>query len=134
MKRALACLILVSACWLPSLSRANQPVRVDVLYMNHGPLQPVLEDMRKLFASYGGKLQVVWHDFESQEGERFKAEKNIRQHIPLRIWIDDRYPVELDGKKIDFSGFPTGSGPEFFQGTWSLTNLREVLDQRTRKN
>jgi hypothetical protein len=134
MKRALACLIFVSAFWLPSPSWAEPPVRVDVLYMNHGPMQPVLEDMRRLFAVYGGKLQVTWHDFESEEGERFKAAKKIREHIPLRIWIDDRCPVELNGKKIEFSGFPTGSGPQFFQGTWRLTNLQEVLDQRLRKN
>ena len=134
MNRTLACLLFAFALGTPALTPAAEPVHVDVLYMNHGPLQPVLEDLRRLFASYGSNVQVAWHDFESEEGERFKVAKKIREHLPLRIWIEGSYSVELNGKKIELSGFPTGSGPQFFQGKWGLANLQEALDHKARKN
>ncbi|MBI5439705.1 MAG: hypothetical protein HY900_00665 [Deltaproteobacteria bacterium] len=109
-------------------------MRIDVLYMNHGPLRPVLEDMVRLFANYGAKIQVAWHDFESDEGERFKATRKIREHVPLRIWIDGRDSVEVRGARIEFNGFPSGSGPQGFQGRWRLANLQEALDERVRRN
>ena len=57
------------------------------------------------------------------------AKKGIRQHIPLMIWINGKTTVNVKGKDIPFAGFPTGSGPAFFQGKWTMNDLREALDQ-----
>jgi hypothetical protein len=38
----------------------------------------------------------------------------------------------MGGKEIKFVGFPTGSGPAFFQGKWTLDDLKAALDQSTR--
>jgi hypothetical protein len=119
---------------IASYSFSREPVKIDVLYMNHGPMQPTLRSLDKLFRDYGDKIKVFGHDFESEEGERFKAEKGIRQHIPLVIWIEGKSTVELNGKPITFSGFPSGSGPAFFQGKWDLADLKTALDQATSKN
>ena len=60
------------------------------------------------------------------------AKKGINQHVPLVIWIDDQV-VPVDGKEIIFAGFPTGSGPAFFQGKWTMDDLKAALDQVTGK-
>jgi hypothetical protein len=36
-------------------------------------------------------------------------------------------------KKVQFVGFPTGSGPAFFQGKWTVDDLKAALDQATVK-
>ena len=105
--------------------------RVEVLYMNHGPLMDTLDRIKAVFSAYGDRIRVSWYDFDSQEGEAFMAKKGIRQHIPLVIWLDDQVQFQIDGKEIIFAGFPTGSGPRFFQGKWTLTDLQKVLDQLT---
>ena len=112
----------------------KEAIKVDVLYMNHGPMRPTLRNLDDLFSSYGSKIAVSRHDFESKEGEQFKAQKGIRGHVPLAIWIEGKSTVQVDGKPVTFSGFPTGSGPSFFQGKWDIDDLKMALDQATSKN
>jgi hypothetical protein len=118
----------------PTTSFSKNPVQIDVLYMNHGPMQPTLRDLRALFPQYGDKIIVFWHDFESDEGEHFKSKMGISRHIPLVIWVDGRSELMNNGRTIKFEGFPTGSGASFFQGKWKLEDLVSVLDRVTEKN
>ena len=122
MKKILILLMVSFSLLLPVAARAAAPVEVDVLYMNHGPLQPTLDKLKGLFAGYGEKIAPRWHDFESQDGEKFMAAKGIRRHVPLMIWINGKEAV---------SGFPSGSGPQMFQGKWSMASLAQALDQAT---
>jgi hypothetical protein len=115
----------------PTTSFSENPVQIDVLYMNHGPMQPTLRELRKLFPEYGDKIMVSWYDFESDEGQRFKSKMGISHHIPLVIWVDGRSELMNNGRKIKLEGFPTGSGPSVFQGKWKLEDLAGVLDQAT---
>ena len=124
------------ACFLfciPLSADAAPPVSVEILYMNHGPLQPTLKEINKLCAAYGDKITVSRYDFESPEGELFMNRKGIKQHVPLIIWMNGKSTFSLKGKEITFVGFPTGSGPAFFQGKWTIDDLRKALDQLTRK-
>jgi hypothetical protein len=118
---------------LPLLWAADKPVRVDVLFMNHGPLQPTVKDLKALFGQYGGKVAVSWHDVETEDGQTFMGKKNIRSHIPLAIWMDDQVKFQVEGREILFAGFPTGSGPASFQGKWKVEDLKKALDQVTGK-
>ncbi len=118
----------------PTASFSENPVQIDVLYLNHGPMQPTLRELRALFPQYGDKIRVSWYDFESDEGQRFKSKMGINHHIPLVIWVDGRSELMNNGRTIKFEGFPTGSGPSFFQGKWKLEDLAGVLDQVTASN
>lgn len=126
------CLLTVSLVCIPWIAMAGGPVKIEVLYMAHGPLEDSLEGVKKVFSQYKDKVIVSWYDFESKEGEAFMAKKNIKQHIPLLIWMDNQVKFKVDGKDIVFSGFPTGAGPAFFQGKWTNADLQKVLDQLTR--
>ena len=118
----------------PTASFSKDTVQIDVLYMNHGPLQPTLRELRTLFPEYGDKLTVSWHDADSDEGERFKSKMGISHHTPLVIWVDGRSELMSNGRTIKFEGFPTGSGPSFFQGKWRLEDLATILNRVTGKN
>ena len=118
---------------IPLIGGAVNPLKIEVLYMNHGPLQESLGEIKKVFSQYKGKISVSWYDFESKEGEEFKAKKKITQHIPLVIWMEDQVKFKVDGKETIFAGFPTGSGPAFSQGKWTMADLEKVLDQLTGK-
>lgn len=125
--------ILAFLCFGLSAHAAAKPTKIEVLYMNHGPLQETLNKVKAVFSGYGDKLTVSWYDFESSEGEQFMAKKGVKQHIPLVIWIDDSPLVPVGNKKVQFVGFPTGSGPAFFQGKWTVDDLKAALDQATVK-
>ncbi len=130
-KNVLFSLLIVSLICIPWTAMAVKPVKIEVLYMNHGPLQDTLDGIKKVFSQYKEKVSVSWYDFESKEGEAFMAKKKITQHIPLAIWMDDQTKFKVDGKDIIFAGFPTGSGPAFFQGKWTMADLQKALDQLT---
>ena len=118
---------------MPGIVLADKPVRIDVLYMNHGPLLPSIEQIKKVFSQYGSKIAISWYDFETKEGEQFMAKKGITQHVPLIIWLDGKFSIPVNGKEIKLVGFPTGSGPAIFQGKWTMEDLRSALDQITSK-
>ena len=132
-KIILSCLAVLGLFLIPCTSFAAKEIKVEVLYMNHGPLMESLEQVKKVLSRYGNKITVSWHDFESKEGEQFMAKKGVKQHIPLVIWIDDSPVVNVGVKKVQFVGFPTGSGPAFFQGKWTVDDLKAALDQATAK-
>ena len=129
-KIAFGCFLLV-LIFIPSLALAANPVKIEILYMNHGPLQSTLQEMRTLFAQYGKKISVSWYDIDTENGERFMAKKGIRGHIPLVIWLNDYVKFQVDGKELIFAGFPTGSGPRFFQGKWKMDDLKQILNTLT---
>jgi hypothetical protein len=114
-----------------SSALAAKPVQVEVLYMNHGPLMDTLSKMRDIFSGFGDKIHVAWYDFESRQGEEFMAKKGITRHVPLMIWIEGDTKVSLSEREISFAGFPTGAGPMFFQGKWTLDDLKTAVDQAT---
>jgi len=125
--------IVLSLFFIPAAALPAPPVSVEILFMNHGPLQPVIKGIRELCNGYGKAVTASWYDFESPEGEKFMARKGVHQHVPLVIWIDGKETVKVNGKEIQFVGFPTGSGPPSFQGKWTLDDLRGALDQATGK-
>jgi hypothetical protein len=132
-KIILSCLVALVLVSGPFSVLAAQGVKVEVLYMNHGPLQASLQQMRDIFSKYRDRIAVSWYDFESKEGEQFMAKKGITQHVPLVIWLDGKSSVPVNGREIKFVGFPTGAGPAAFQGKWTMNDLRVALDQITEK-
>jgi hypothetical protein len=134
MKRfALTSILAMVLPFMTLTAQAAKAVQVDVLFMNHGPLQPSIKQIREILSQYGNGIAVSWYDFETQEGEAFMAKKGMRQHVPLVIWIDGKVAVPIGGSEVRFVGFPTGSGPLPFQGKWTMEDLRKALDQATGK-
>jgi hypothetical protein len=130
-KIILSCLAVLVLFSIPLTLAAAKEVKVEVLYMNHGPLQSSLQQIRDIFSKYGTQITVSWYDFETKEGEQFMAKKGVTQHVPLVIWLDGKSALPVNGKEIKFVGFPTGSGPAAFQGKWTMDDLRQALNQIT---
>jgi hypothetical protein len=132
MKRTLLlCLLsLLVGCFASNTHAANS-VKVEVLYMNHGPLMDTLNKMKGIFSGYGDRLSVSWYDFDTEDGVKFMARKGVKQHVPLIVWIDGKPNWTVGVKQITFAGFPSGSGPASFQGQWTLDDLKAVLNQAT---
>jgi hypothetical protein len=128
-KPILSCLTVLVLFSIPFTLFAANEVKVEVLYMNHGPLQSSLQQIKDIFSRYGNNITVSWYDFETKEGEQFMVKKGVKQHVPLVIWLDGKSALPVNGKEVKFVGFPTGSGPAAFQGKWTMDDLRQALNQ-----
>ena len=83
MKRITAsCLVVMVLCFIPLTGFAAKEVKVEVLYMNHGPLQSSLQQIKNIFSQYDGKVAVSWYDYESKEGEQFMPKKGSPSTSP----------------------------------------------------
>jgi hypothetical protein len=113
-------------------STKKQTPVVEILYMNHGPVQPVLKKMRSEFVQFENKAEFKWYDFEKDI--EFKNKKGIDSHIPLIIWINNSNIAEIDGTKIKFAGFPNNDGPKFARGKWEIPQLIEAIRRTIKGN
>lgn len=125
---ALACLLMLCA----GTVRAA-PVTVDILFMNHGPMQPVIGQIKDVLAKYPGSVLAVWHDVDTPDGLTFMKRMNIKGHIPLMIFINGSLEQDVDGKRLSFTGFPSGAGPYMFQGAWGMKDLDALLQSKAGK-
>ena len=127
----LGCCLLALGCPLPA--GAVETVRVDVLYMNHGPLRPTIRNLHELFDHYPGKVNARWYDEDQNEGKAFMKETKVLGHVPLLMLVNGKKEFALDGRTILFEGFPSGSGPfKEVEGNWSIVDLQQLLDSLTR--
>ena len=130
MKRTLflcmAVLMLLNFCLNAS---ASGLVRVEVLYMNHPPMQPTIRQLKDVFSRYGEKIEVSWYDVDTREGQQLTAKKGLAEHVPLIIWIRGSHTAQTGQGMVTFAGFPAGSGPGFFQGDWTMQDLSAALDR-----
>ena len=55
----LLCFLALAILCLGGNTQAATPVKIDVLYMNHGPLMDSLNKMKSVFSGYGDKLTRV---------------------------------------------------------------------------
>ncbi len=67
-KTIFSCLVVLVLFSVPVTVFAAKEVKVEVLYMNHGPLLESLQQIKNVFSQYGSKITVSWYDFETKEG------------------------------------------------------------------
>ncbi len=114
-------------------SHAEQPINVEILFMNHGPMQPTIRNLKSLFKSKAGNVQTSWFDFDQQSGKAFMKKKGLRGHIPLLIYINGAHTFHIRGRRVIFMGFPTGKGPfRHVEGKWTIQDLEQVIQSLAR--
>jgi hypothetical protein len=128
-KVILSCLVVLVLVAIPFTVFAEKAVKVEIFYMNKGPLQPTLEELRKIFSQYGSKITVSWYEFDTKEADELKKQKGLKRLTPLAMWINGNSTIPVNGKNIEFIGFPDGTGPALFQGKWTMEDFRTALEQ-----
>ena len=114
--------------------RAPGTVTVDILYLNHPPVLPVLANIDQVLKAYGDKLAVTRHDFDTEEAQAFAKKKNISGHFPVVILINGSPTANLGGRKVTFQSFPKGEGTGMIpDGDWSMADLDGALKAATAK-
>lgn len=120
--------VMVCTVIQPVLSAGQEKtVQLEILYMNHGPMQPTIREIQAMIQRYPGRIEARWFDFDQDAGRRFMKAKNLQGHIPLLVYINGAPAYNIQGREVTFMGFPSGAGPYQFQGKWSLKDLETVI-------
>jgi hypothetical protein len=110
----------------PVAAQAGQPVKVEIVFMNHGPMQPVVKGLKQVLARHP-QATASWYDFETDQGQDFLRKKGVKGHIPLLVFINGSTQAQVGSKTASFQGFPSGSGPYMFRGQWTMDDLDQAL-------
>ena len=137
----LAALVVLAGCGQSAAAAAGQGgasgatpgvVTVDVLYLNHPPVRPVLSQVDEVLTKYGDKVKVTRYDAETDQGAAFAKAKGITQHEPMVILINGSTDAKVDGRQVKFLSFPQGQGTGMVpDGAWSMQDLDAALAQAT---
>jgi hypothetical protein len=109
-------------------------VQVEVIYLNHPPVKPVVQEIDQLLAGYADQVQETKYDFDTKEGEAFAKQKGLTGHIPLVVFVNGSEEFDLNGRKVKFESFPQGEGTGMVpDGAWTIKDLQSVLDSKVKK-
>jgi copper chaperone CopZ len=105
---------------------------VDVIYMNHPPVRPVVSEIDQLLAAYGDRLSVTHYEFNQPNGQAFAKAKGLTGRTPLAIFINGSMESTVGGRRVRYYRFPKGRGPgPMANGDWTMDDLHHILDQST---
>lgn len=105
---------------------------VEVIYLDHPPIKPVVAEVDAVLAKYAGKVSVSKLPADGAAGERRAKDLGLSGHVAVVIAIDGSTQADVSGRTVRFEGFPAGKSPiESAQGSWSIGDLDAVLAQRT---
>jgi hypothetical protein len=103
-------------------------VTVDIIYLNHPPVLPVLDQVDTVLKTYGDKVKITRYDFDTPEGAAFAKKMGLTGHDPLAIYLNGAQSFNLDGRMVTFNSFPQGAGTGMVpDGAWVITDLDGVL-------
>jgi len=133
----------VLATWLAACGTSAAPtpvapdvkpgtVVVEVIYLNHPPVRPVLTAVDTLLANYGERVSVARYDLDTPEGADLAKAKGLTEHTPLAIFINGSMDFTVGGRAVQFYSFPQGQGTGMVaEGVWTIEDLQDVLDEAT---
>ncbi len=102
----------------------NNKVEVIVLGMiNHGPMQPTMNAIKKVTSKYGPNVTLKLIDLESEEGQKYSQKHGLTAH--LNILINGKYRYNINGEKVTFQWF---EGQE-----WTKEDLDAVVSNLLNK-
>ena len=127
---AVAVLVLLS---FPVTGRSASPVKVEILYMNHGPLRPTVEQIKQILLGYREKVSRLGTILKAKRGKSSWPKRISSSISPWSSGSMENQRFQVEGKDVQLMGFPSGSGPAAFQGKWTMDDLRKALDQLTGK-
>jgi copper chaperone CopZ len=105
---------------------------VDVIYMNHPPVRPVVTEIDQLLAAYGDRLSVTHYEFNQPNGQAFAKAKGLTGRTPLAIFINGSMESTVGGRPVRYYRFPKGRGlGPMANGDWTLQDLQLALEAAT---
>jgi len=112
----------------PVVPVPSETVTVDIVYLNHPPVLPILEEIDATLKPYGERVTVNRYDFDTPEGAAFAKKMGIAGHDPLAIFVNGSQSFDLGGRTVTFNSFPQGGGTGMVaEGAWTVADLDTVL-------
>jgi hypothetical protein len=100
---------------------------VEIFYLPHPPAEAVVRDVEAVLKKHD-QFKVAKYSFDDPESKKILARYDLREHMPVVIFINGRNEFTLGKRKVVFKNFPKGNAfVPMFEGNWSYRDLDGVL-------
>jgi hypothetical protein len=100
---------------------------VEIFYLPHPPAEAVVKDVEAILKKHD-QFKVAKYSFDDPQSKNILAKYNLREHMPVVIFIDGQNEFALGKRKVTFKNFPKGNAfVPMFEGNWSYQDLEGVL-------
>ena len=125
-KAILIAVFIVYAVIGPATAMAASGI-VEIFYLPHPPAETVVKDVEAVLKKHD-QFTVAKYSFEDPQSKKILAKYNLREHMPVVIFIDGQNEFTLGKRKVTFKNFPKGNAfVPMFEGNWSYRDLDGVL-------
>ena len=100
---------------------------VEIFFLSHPPAEAVVKDVEAVLKKHD-QFKVAKYSFEDPQSKKILAKYNLREHMPVVIFINGQNEFALGNRKVVFKNFPKGNAfVPMFEGNWSYQDLDSVL-------
>jgi len=125
-KTIIMAVFMVYAVIGPATAMAASGV-VEIFYLPHPPAEAVVKDVEAVLKKHD-QFKVAKYSFDDPESKKILAKYDLREHMPVVIFINGQNEFTLGKKKVAFKNFPKGNAfVPMFEGNWSYRDLDGVL-------
>lgn len=125
-KAIVIAVFIVHAIFGPATAVAASGI-VEIFYLPHPPAEAVVKDVEAVLKKHD-QFKVAKYSFEDPQSRKLLAKYNLREHMPVVIFIDGQNEFSLRNRKVVFKNFPKGNTfVPMFEGNWSYHDLESVL-------
>ena len=125
-KTIIMAVFMVYAVIGPATAMAASGV-VEIFYLPHPPAEAVVKEVEAVLKKHD-QFKVAKYSFEDPQSKKILAKYDLREHMPVVIFINGQIEFTLGKKKVAFKNFPKGNAfVPMFEGNWSYRDLDGVL-------
>jgi hypothetical protein len=100
---------------------------VEIFYLPHPPAEAVVRDVEAVLKKYS-QFKVEKYSFEDPKSRKLLSKYNIREHMPVVIFVNGKSEFVIGNKKVIFKNFPKGNAfVPTFEGNWSYQDFESIL-------
>jgi len=100
---------------------------VEIFYLPHPPAEAVVKDIEGIIRKYS-RFKVEKYSFEDSRSRKLLSKYNIREHMPVVIFVNGKSEFVIGNKKVIFKNFPKGNTfVPTFEGNWSYQDFESIL-------
>jgi hypothetical protein len=114
---------------LPVGSAFGADIQIEVFYLPHRPAMEVVSKVENVAAEFN-IIDLKKYSFDDPGAEKLLKQYDLREHMPVAIFINGENSFTVNGQMIRLRNFPKGEAfVPMFAGEWDYADLRAILQE-----
>jgi len=120
---------LVSTLAMLTQTARGADIEMEIFYLPHRPAEAVVAKVEQVAAEFNN-VNLKKFSFADPGAEKLLKKYNLRDHMPVAIFINGKNNFIVNGNRMNLRNFPKGDPfVPMFAGEWDYKDLRLILTE-----